>query len=102
MDQKVTEILIQPAPTTAEVPAKGLLSPKVTAPVKLNVDIMRSNLATFLDAMNEVLAGLPKLTEPFKLDEIDLVVEVSAEGSLQLVGGVKVGTSGGITLKLKR
>lgn len=101
MDQKVTEILIQPAPTT-EVAAKGLLSPNVTAPVKLNVEIMRSNLATFLDAMNEVLAGLPKLTEPFKLDEIDLVVEVNAEGSLQLVGGVKVGASGGITLKLKR
>lgn len=101
MEEKVNEILVAPAPAT-ESSEKGLLSSRVTAPIKLNVELMRNNLAVFIEAMNEMLSGLPKLTDPFKLDEIDLVVEVNAEGSLQLVGGVKMGASGGITLKLKR
>jgi len=101
MDQPVNEILIVPAPET-EVVAKGLLGPKITAPIKLKAELMGANLVAFLDAMNQMLAGIPKLTEPFKLDEIDVVVEVNAEGSVQLVGGVKMGASGGITLKLKR
>lgn len=95
------ELLIEPA-TPTEVGRKGLLSQRITAPIKLNTELLRNNLASFIDAMNEMLSGLPKLTEPFQLDEIDLVVEVNAEGSLQLVGGIKVGASGGITLKLKR
>lgn len=95
------EILIQPA-TQTEVAGKGLLSTKITGPIKLNTELLKNNLASFIDAMNEMLSGLPKLTEPFKLNEIDLVIEVNAEGSLQLVGGIKVGASGGITLKLTR
>jgi hypothetical protein len=96
------EILIEPVGPTEEG-ARGLLSPKSAAlPIKLNTELLKNNLASFIDAMNEMLSGLPKLTEPFKLNEIELVVEVNGEGSIQLVGGIKVGASGGITLKLTR
>ena len=101
MNQQPREILIVPAPES-EVAAKGLLGPKITAPIKLNAELMGANLVAFIDAMNQMLLGIPKLTEPFKLDEIEVVVEVNAEGSVQLVGGIKMGASGGITLKLKR
>ena len=37
------------------------------------------------------------------LDEIELVVEISGEGKIGILGnGVKVGTKGGIKLKYKR
>jgi hypothetical protein len=103
MSLEVKEILIAPAPSLTQVAGgKGLLGDKIIAPIKLNAELLRNNLSSFIQAVNEALAGLPVIAEPFKLEEIELVVEVNAEGSLQLVGGVKAGASGGITLKLKR
>jgi hypothetical protein len=98
------EIILAPA-SVADVDdrdARGFFSQGVSAPIKLKTDVLRDNLAGFLDAMNEALQGLPQVVQGFKLEEIELVVEVSGEGSIQLLGGVKVGASGGITLKLKR
>lgn len=88
--------------SVSERGARGFFSQGVSAPVALKTDVLRDNLAGFLSAMNEALEALPQAVHGFKLDEIELVVEVSGEGSIQLLGGVKVGASGGITLKLKR
>jgi len=101
MSEPIKEIMVLPSPAP-DVMGKGILSGGVTGPIKLNAEVLRENLANFVDTMNAVISGIPKLTEPFKLDEIEIVIEVNGEGSLQLVGGVKVGASGGITLKLKR
>ncbi|MGA2623837.1 MAG: hypothetical protein ABSF91_08300 [Bacteroidota bacterium] len=81
--------------------SKGLID-KVPAPVKLDAELLKNNLTAFLQAINQLLSGVPKVMEPFKLDEIELAIEVNGEGNIQLVGGVKVGAKGGITLKLKR
>ncbi len=103
MSLDVKEILIAPAPSPQEAGGgKGLLSTGVKAPIKLNAEALRNNLTDFIQAISETIKGLPALADPYKLEEIELVVEVNAEGSIQLVGGVKVGASGGITLKLRR
>jgi len=52
--------------------------------------------------LNDALSALPPLVQGFRLEEIDVVVEVSGEGSVQMIGGLKLGATGGITLKLKR
>lgn len=104
MNERAKEIIIVPASdaSVSDKNAKGFFSQGVTAPIALKTDVLRDNLAGFIGAMNEALQGIPQLVEGFKLDEIELVVEVNGEGSIQLLGGVKVGASGGITLKLKR
>lgn len=105
MDE-VREITIVPADSPAPAGyangTKGFFTPAVVAPTKLKTDVLRNNLADFVGALNEALKGIPDLLEGFKLDEIEVVVEVSGEGSIQMLGGLKVGASGGITLKLKR
>ena len=103
MTQKLQELLIVPSPSPKDsLGSKGILSTGVAGPIKLRVETLKDNLAGFIVALNELIANIPNINEPFKLEEIQLVLEVNAEGSLQLVGGVKVGASGGITLKLKR
>jgi len=104
VNDEAKELIIAPAvdANDSDKSAKGFFSQGVTAPVKLKTDVLRDNLAGFIGAMNEALEGMPQLVEGFKLEEIELVVEVNGEGSVQLLGGVKVGASGGITLRLKR
>ena len=99
-------ILVVPATTAPDLPgggrgSKGLFDGAPRA-VGLDTDVLKKNLNVFVQSVQDVLKDLPQLDKPFRLDEIELTVEVSGEGSLQLVGGVKIGASGGITLKLKR
>ena len=103
MNQQLQEIWIVPSPSPKDsLGSKGILSTGVSGPIKLKIETLKENLASFILALNEMIADLPTIREPFKLDEIEIVLEINAEGSLQLVGGVKVGASGGITLKLKK
>jgi len=97
------KILVVPSSVggTGQKGGKGLLD-RGPQPLSLETTKLKENLKAFLDSINEMLSGIPKLTEPFKLDEIELTVEVNGEGSIQLIGGMKVGATGGITLRLKR
>jgi len=81
--------------------SRGLFD-NTLVPVKLDAELLKNNLTGFLQSVNQLLSGIPKAMEPFKLDEIELAIEVNGEGNIQLIGGVKVGASGGITLKFKR
>jgi hypothetical protein len=95
------EILVVAAPYSAPVTGeKALVGFK--GPVQLNVTVLSENLKKFVDSVNGMIAGLPKVGEPFRLEEIELSVEVNAEGNFQLIGGAKAGVTGGLTLKLRR
>ena len=100
MSAEPSYILLLPA-ASHEASAKGLL-PSAVAAVKLDPAALQKNLAAFVGAFAAALEPLPPDIHGFRIDEIEIVVEISGEGSVQLVGGVKVGASGGITLKLKR
>jgi hypothetical protein len=71
-------------------------------PLDLDVGKLRDNLRDFINSLNETLSSIPQLSAPFKLQELEVTVEVTGEGSIQLIGGVKIGASGGITLHLKQ
>jgi len=103
MPNSKNEILVvaSPAVIGETTGSKGLFD-RTPAPVKLDADMLKDNLTRFLESVNLLLSGIPKVMEPFKLDEIELAIEVNGEGNIQLVGGIKVGATGGITLKLKR
>ncbi len=95
------ELLVVPSGLARDIDAKGLLD-GARVPINLNVALLKENLSAFVASINELLSGIPEGALPFKLDEIELTFEVNAEGSIQLLGGVKAGASGGITLRMKR
>ena len=74
----------------------------IRGPVKLDVEKLSDNLRQFVESMNSIVAKIPVLAEPFRLDEIEMSVELTAEGSFQLIGGAKLGLNGGLKLTLKR
>lgn len=82
------------------VQAKGGLSSVLRKDIAL--DTLRDNLTAFLSAFSYTLDYVENSVSGFHLDEIDVNVEVSAEGSISLIGAVQAGASGGIALKFKR
>ncbi len=100
MPDSISEILVFPSPDKPSPGGKSLLG--LPEPVKLNVALLRDNIKNFLDSVNQMLVDVPKLTEPYRLEEIELKVEINGEGNVQLVGGIKIGATGGITFRMKR
>jgi len=98
-DDQPQDLLVVAAPLQAEG-AKGFFG-KEPAPVKLSQDALRENLSRFLDSVKGLLSGLPQSGAGFHVEEVEIKVEVNAEGSFQLVGGIKAGATGGITLRIK-
>jgi hypothetical protein len=65
-------------------------------------ETLQANLSRFLRAMEKSLSDAPVQLAEYRLDEIEVAVEVSAEGEVSLLGnGAKVGGKGTLTLKLK-
>jgi len=95
------EILVVPSALRESVDGQRGLTGFI-GPVRLNVKTLGENLKQFIESMNELVSQAPKIGEPFHLDEIELAVEINAEGNFQLIGGAKAGITGGLTLKLKR
>ena len=70
---------------------------------EVNTDELTKSLGGLLKSMDGVLASLPAFIGEFRLDSMTLDVEISAEGSVSLLGtGGKLSGKGGISLTLKR
>lgn len=60
-------------------------------------------LRAFLASMGGVLSAVPFALGEFRIDQIELSLEVSAKGAVSLLGsGGEVGGTGGVTLTLTR
>src|SRR4051794_6407195 len=70
---------------------------------KVPVSELRDNVNAFVLAMAEAVGGIPHALSGYSIDSIELSLEVSAAGSVSLLGtGGEVTGTGGITLTLKR
>ena len=98
--QKEIWVVAAPTPRPYTSGEKGLLD-ATTRLAKVDLNVVKDNLTSFFDSVKEMLSGIPKLVDPYKVDEIAVTFEITAEGSIQLLGGVKAGASGGLTIKLK-
>ncbi len=84
----------------------AVIAAGATKGVKVSVQKLEAEMSKFL----QVVGGLFKRAQDqvnqqsgLKLEEIELSVEINAEGEVKLMGtGGKVGTKGGITLRFKR
>jgi hypothetical protein len=64
---------------------------------------LQENLKKFLTAMGSVLEGQEEKIGGFHVEELEIEVEVSAEGEVRLFGtGGKIGGKGSLTLRLRR
>jgi hypothetical protein len=71
--------------------------------VRLSADELKARLGDFLSAMKDVVGDLPDTIGPLRLDTVTLAVEVSAKGTVSLLGtGGELAGKGGITFTLKR
>jgi len=69
----------------------------------VDVERLRQNMTAFLEALQEMLAAEPKDIGDFRLAEVEVSAEITAEGSLRLLGtGVSGAGTGGIRFVLRR
>ena len=68
----------------------------------LPVDTLQTNLAEFINQLGTSLENVQSTIRNYVLDEIEVCIEISATGSISLVGSIEAGATGGVTLKFKR
>ncbi|MEO0455854.1 MAG: hypothetical protein AAF152_04625 [Cyanobacteria bacterium P01_A01_bin.114] len=77
---------------------KGIFSSDGDIVVRdIPVEKLRENLNNVCQGMAEALRDIKKVGD-FKLKEVEIQVEVSAEGGVELIGTAKLGGKGAITL----
>jgi hypothetical protein len=70
--------------------------------VSLDAQALKAQISSMLAIMDEVFSEANTRTG-LRLDEVELSVEINAEGQISIVGnGGKLGNSGGMTLKFTR
>ena len=68
----------------------------------LSLDTLKTSLSDFVSKINDTLLDFNLKVKNYDLDEIEMTVEVSASGGVNLIGAVEAEATGGITLKFKR
>jgi len=70
---------------------------------EVDVNKLKTHLNSFLQTMQSVVQSVPAKFGEFKLDTVTLTVEVSAKGTVSLLGtGGEFAGKGGLTFTLKR
>jgi len=64
----------------------------------ISIDTLRNNFNNLCHGITQTLVDIKKVGD-FKLKEIELQVEISAEGGVSLIGTSKIEGSGSITLR---
>ncbi len=78
--------------------AKGLSDPQFVP-----ASVLKANMEDFIAILEEALDQADKPESKIRLDEIELTVEITGEGKINLLGsGTTVGGKGAVTLKFKR
>jgi hypothetical protein len=103
-------ILIETSsPSTAETvadPSRGAIreiaARALDSAIKVPVTSLVANFETFFQNISGLLDAVPDPQSNFRIEEIEFAAEITGEGELKLIGGVKAGLKGGITIKLRR
>lgn len=73
---------------------------RLTGPVEISVDRLRESLAKLTGNLSALLADL-KAVGGFELAEVQVAVELTAEGGVNLIGNLTAGAKGAIQLTFK-
>jgi hypothetical protein len=100
--EEIPFLVTIPEPADAK-DLKGFLSNdgSYVALREISVDKLRENLQRVSWALLNVLADIKSVGE-FELSEVEIGVEITAEGGVEFIGSSKVGGKGAIKLKFSR
>ena len=73
----------------------GLLRPR--APVEIETGVLKASFSRLAGQISEIFQDVKNVGD-FQLRQVQLSVEISAQGGVSLIGTAKVGTRGAITL----
>ena len=98
-------VVLGPANTRADVPEEATLGPRnlvrhLTGPVEISVDTLRASLTKLTENLSTLLADL-KAVGGFELAEVQVAVELTAEGGVNLIGNLTAGAKGAMQLTFK-
>lgn len=83
-----------------EEDTKGLFSREEPLVKQIPKDTLRENLQSLSQSVTAVFDDLQAVGD-YTLDEIQLQVEISASGGVQIIGSAKAGGKGAITLTFR-
>lgn len=69
---------------------------------RVSKETLKKNLESVVGTLKDVVENIPVPMKGYDLEEIEFKLEVSAEGSISLIGSIEVGATGGISLKYKK
>ncbi|MHB9073685.1 MAG: Pepco domain-containing protein [Desulfobaccales bacterium] len=100
-DRKIP-ILVEINETRNEKHAFGRPTKMITQVVEIYPEVISKNLEFFLANFEPVLNGPGNNLGEFEIDEIELNLNVNAEGGISLIGAIKAGVAASFKVKLKR
>lgn len=72
-------------------------------PQSLKIDALAVNVNVFIQQMGKVLESTPEKLGKFAFDEFEIHAEITADGTLALLGsGIHAGASGGLRFVFRR
>ena len=89
-------VVLGPTASQAEFPDEGTLgrrevANRMLAPVEISVDRLRASLAKLTGNLSDLLADL-QAVGGFELAEVQVAVELTAEGGVNLIGNPPIRT----------
>jgi Trypsin-co-occurring domain 1 len=84
---------------------KGIASrvaERVRDTVDINADLLKENLSALVDKLGKVVAAAEWNAGGLALTEVEVGVEITAEGGVALIGTASVGATASITLTFQR
>jgi hypothetical protein len=70
---------------------------------EISAEVLKERLTAFLESMRDVIAAVPGVLGEFSLDSVTLSAEISAKGTVSLLGtGGEIAGKGGLSFMLKR
>ena len=65
-------------------------------------DVLAKNLQSFCEEIGEAFDGVSTVVKNYRLDSVEITVQVSASGEVRLVGGASTELTGGLKLIFSR
>lgn len=96
-------VIVSRSPNAAAT--KGIVSKAAEAVrevIDVDVDKLKTNLTELIGKVGAVVDAAQDAAGAFKLEEVSVGVEISAEGGVSLIGSATVGATASITLTFKR
>lgn len=93
----------EPKETIAVITSDAAPTRAWGGPIQLDVAVLSDNVQRFMQQVERVLAKAPSTLGEFRFDEVELHAEISAKGTLSLLGtGGEGGATGGLKFVFRR